>query len=157
MNEERAKSFAGYLLASRMYTCDEIYKRLIRKGCDDETAEKVVAEFCSAGILNDEKYAEMYIYDALNIHMKGFYRIKQELLRKGIAASVIERAAEGMEDDAEDRLLEYARQRFGDRVFTDYREIEKAKAHLLRRGYSFSDINRCFRALDIKVSRGDDD
>lgn len=157
MEKERAISFAGHLLASKMYTCDEIYKRLLRKGCENELAEEVVAEFCKAGVLDDGRYAEMYVHDAVNIQAKGFYRIKQELLRKGIASSVVEKAFEGMEENCEDSLTEYVRMRFGDRHFTDMRELEKAKAHLLRRGYGFSEINRCFRALDIKITGGDTD
>lgn len=157
MNKERAISFAGHLLAAKMYTCDEIYKRLLRKDCDEEIAEEVVAEFCKAGVLDDCRYAEMYVHDAVNIHAKGFYRIKQELLRKGIASSVVEKAFEGMEEDCEEGLTEYVRMRFGDKQFNDMRELEKAKAHLLRRGYSFSEINRCFRALDIRITGGDTD
>ena len=155
MNAERAKGFVAYLLASKMYTCKEIYQKLLRKGCDEDTAEQVVNDFCSAGLLNDEEYAKMYIHDAVNIHNKGFYRIKQELVKKGIASSVIDRAAEESEDDIGNQLMEYVKLKFGDREFEDRGELEKAKAHLLRRGYSISDINKCFRTLDIKVNRGD--
>ncbi len=155
MEIEKAKKFAAYLLSSKPYTCKEIYYRLIMKKFDEETAEGVVTEFCRAGILNDEEYAAMYVHDAVNIHMKGAFRIKQELLKKGIASNIIDRAIQSVDDDEENQLREYVELRFGDKIFEERRDIEKAKAHLLRRGYGISEINKCFNELGIKISRGD--
>ena len=157
MDIEAAKRQAAKLISYKMYTCGEVFKRLVQKGCDNETAERVVAEFCKAGILNDEEYAKMYIHDASEISLKGMFRIKQELLAKGIAASVVERAIADSEVDTEAQLENYVELRFGDKHFSDYKEIEKAKAHLARRGFSIPDINRVFKKLNITVKRGEDD
>lgn len=154
MELERAKKYTANLLSSKMYTCREVYQRLVRKGFGEEIAEQTVGEFCRAGILDDAQYAEMYIHDAINIHMKGMFRIKQELIKKGIAPGIIDRAIQNSEEDTLSQLIEYVKLRFGDREFSDRRDIEKAKAHLLRRGYSYSDINKCFDELDIKVDGG---
>ncbi len=160
MERERGKKLAASYLSSRMHTCKETVDFLIRKGIDEETAEDVVGEFCAAGILDDADYARCYVHDAVNINAKGEYRIKQELLRKGVAGSVIDKALAEFREEAGDRLEEYVRRRYGDTVFTDRREIEKAKAHLARRGYGFDDIRRCFDKLDIRVQKenydGDD-
>lgn len=157
MDIEAAKRVAAKLISYKMYTCSEVFKRLVQKGCDSETAEMVVADFCRAGILNDEEYAKMYIHDAALISLKGMFRIKQELIAKGIAASVVERAISDSEIDIEAQLESYVAFRFGDRIFSDYKDIEKAKAHLARRGFSIPDINRVFKKLNITVKRGDDD
>lgn len=152
-----AKKLAAKWIGFKMYTCHEIYKKLIQKGCEEDIAETVVAEFSKAGILNDEEYAKLYIHDAAVIGLKGIYRIKQELHLKGIASSVIEKAISSSPLDMEAKLKEYIELRFGSKEFSDYKELEKAKAHLLRRGFSISDINRCFRELNIKIVRGEDD
>lgn len=157
MEKEKAKRYAASVLSSRMYTCKEVVDRLVRKGFDTELAEEVVGEFCAAGVLDDAEYARCYVHDAINIGMKGEYRIKQELLRKGVAGSVIDKALAEFEDDTEKQLEEYVQLRFGNTVFTDRRDIEKAKAHLARRGYSYTDIRRCFENLDIRVQKPDDD
>lgn len=157
MDIEAAKRVAAKLISYKMYTCSEVFKRLVQKGCDSETAEMVVAEFCRAGILNDEEYAKMYIHDATVISLKGMFRIKQELIAKGIATSVVERAIADSEIDTEAQLESYVELRFGDRIFLDYKDIEKAKAHLARRGFSIPDINRVFKKLNITVKRGEDD
>ncbi len=152
-----AKKIAAKIISLKMHTCREVYQRLLRKGCDEQTAEEAVAEFCRAGILNDAEYAKAYIHDNTVIGLKGMYRIKQELLAKGVAASVIDKAAMEADIDIEEQLKSYVELRFADRVFENYKDIEKAKAHLMRRGYSISDINRCFKELNISVSRGDGD
>ena len=157
MDIEAAKKVAAKLISYKMYTCSEVFKRLVQKGCDSETAEMVVAEFCRAGILNDEEYAKMYIHDASAVSLKGMFRIRQELLAKGIATSVVERAIADSEVDTEAQLESYVELRFGDRIFSDYKDIEKAKAHLARRGFSIPDINRVFKKLNITVKRGEDD
>ncbi len=151
-----AKRIAAKMISFKMHTCREVYEKLLNKGCDKQTAEEAVAEFCKAGILNDAEYAKAYIHDGTAIAFKGMYRIKQELLAKGIAASVIDKAVMETEVDVEEQLKNYVELRFSDRVFKDYKDIEKAKAHLMRRGYGISDINRCFKELNITVNRGDE-
>ena len=155
MELEKAKKYALYLLSSKMYTCRELCQRLVNKGYDEEIAEQTVGFLCEKGLLNDEQYAEYYIHDATSISMKGMHRIKQELIKKGIASSVIDKAMQNAEVDTADQLMEYVKSRFADKIFSDRRDIEKAKAHLLRRGFGYSEINECFRALDIKVNGGE--
>ena len=154
MEYEKAKGAAAKLIAQKMYTCNEIHQRLIRKGFSSETAERVVSEFAGAGILNDEEYAKMYIHDAVCVNMKGMYRIKHELMKKGIAASVIEKAEMETEVDGNAQLEGYVELKFGGKVFSDWKEVEKAKAHLVRRGFGIYDINKCFDKLGIKAEWG---
>ncbi len=155
MELEKAKKIAAGLLSYKMYTCSEILKKLCQKGIAEDVAEKTVAEFCRAGILDDCEYARMYIHDGMFVNMKGLFRLKQELFQKGVASSVIEKASEEFEENIQDQLREYVELRFGDKEFSDWKELEKAKAHLVRRGFGIYDINRCFDDLDIKVKKGD--
>ena len=157
MEFEKAKKIAAKLISFKMYTCNEITQKLTQKEISRDVAEMVVGEFCKAGILDDLEYAKAYIHDGIYVHLKGMYRIKQELIKKGVASSVIERAMQETEVDADDSLTEYVRLRFGDREFSDRTELEKAKAHLVRRGFAISDINKCFDNLGIKLKRSDTD
>lgn len=156
MEFEKAKKIVAKLISFKMYTMNEVYKKLIQKGISNEIAEQTVAEFCKAGILNDEEYAKAYIHDGLLVNMKGAFRIKQELIQKGIASSIVEKAFKDTEIDEESMLEEYVRLRFDGKVFSDWKEIEKAKAHLARRGFGLYEINKCFENLGIKVVRGED-
>ncbi len=151
MEFDKAKKITANLISFKMYTCKEILQKLMQKGISQEVAEAVVGEFCKAGILDDAEYAKAYIHDGIYVHMKGMYRIKQELIQKGVASSIIEKAIQDSEIDTEDSLAEYVRLRFGDKEFSDRKELEKAKAHLVRRGFGIYDINKCFDNLGIKV------
>lgn len=155
MDLEKAKKYAVQLLSYKMYTCREIFQKLTAKGYSDNVAELTVAALCEAGILNDEQYASFYIHDAASVNLKGMFRIKQELLKKGIASSIIDKAIQNSDIDTAVQLAEYVRLKFADKAFSSAKELEKAKAHLLRKGYSYSEINKCFNSLDIKVNGGD--
>lgn len=157
MNIEQAKKFVAKKIGFKSYTCQEIYRKLVQSGCEKEVAEETVSEFCKAGILNDEEYTKMYIHDAASIGFKGMYRIRQELGAKGISSTVIDRAISDTEIDEGELLEKYVLIRFGESLFADFKELEKAKTHLMRRGYGIYEINRCFKKLGIGVSRGDID
>ena len=152
MDIERAKRYALNLLSLRMYTCKEVYERLVRKGADTEDAEEIVASLIKTGILDDKKYAEYYIHDAASISGKGAYRIKQELIKKGIAAKIADEALKETEVSFKDEILEYTRMKFGENIEVSYKEMEKIKSHLARRGDLYGEISDCLDELGITAS-----
>ena len=155
MDYEKCKKYALNLVNTRMYTCSEINERLLRKGADKENAERVVTELMTLGILDDRKYAEYYIEDAVRAN-KGVYRIKQELYKKGIASALIDELTKGQSADVFSALLEYARFKFGEKCEYSYKEYSNIKAHLARRGYSYGEIESCLEELEITYLRGEE-
>ena len=142
MDKKARNAAAGFLLY-KMYTCREIYDRLRRKGFEKELAEQVVAEFVKAGYLDDRRYAQMYVEDEAKLAAKGKFRIRQELLRKGVASSIIDEVMDDAEFDTEACLREYISQRNLCDNIHSRKDLERLKARLARRGYSLSEINRC--------------
>jgi len=141
--ERKARNTAAGLLSNKMYTCREIYDRLCRKGFEKELAETVVSEFAAAGYLDDRRYAELYVEDESKLGAKGKFRIRQELLRKGVASSIIDEVMEDMEVDTESVLREYISLRNLCDEIHSRKDLERLKARLCRRGYSLGEINRC--------------
>ena len=140
---QKATKTAGNILGRRMHTCKELFDKLCKKGYSKEVAEIVVSDFISAGYLDDRKYVEMYIYDAINISAKGMYRIRQELKLKGISDSVIDDILMDEDFDSVSALKEYIYQRrLCDNIHSK-KDLKKLKARLIRRGYSYSEINAC--------------
>lgn len=150
--KERARRIAANLTAARMYTCKEIYDRLIRKKISADTAEEVVGEFAAAGVLDDSVYAKFYIEDALRLQAKGMFRIRRELMQKGISGSIIDAAAAETADeiDTKEALRTYLSPRLMPSDIRSRRDLEKLKAKLLRRGYSVQDISACLDDYDFK-------
>ncbi len=144
---ERAKKYGLYCLNIKNLTEQELYDKLVKKGYEDVAAE-VLADFVKAGLLNDRDYAYMYISDGINIKCKGLYRLGQELIRKGVSKSVINEVSQGFTEDCYNSLAEFVRVRYGDCEIEDRKALEKIKAQLLRRGYSYGEIRRCFDEFD---------
>ncbi len=142
---QRAQNVAANILSRKMYTCKELFERLCKKGFDKEIAESVVADFISAGYLDDKRFAELYVEDSIRIGAKGIYRIKQELRLKGISDTVIQNAIEECEADSAEALCDYVEQRQLYQNVHNRHDLEKLKARLVRRGYSLNEVNLCLK------------
>lgn len=152
---EKAKKIAAGIIGYRMYTCREVYDKLLKKGIDSEVAQEVVGEFQSAGVLDDRTYALAYATDSVNLNGKGIYRIRQELYKKGIARSIIDEVCETLAENTFASLCEYVESRnLCDGINTRY-DLEKLKARLARRGYSPSEIRECLRQYTFDFKEED--
>ncbi len=140
-----------------MYTASEIFGKLCLKGAEKEEAEKTVAELIGAGLIDDRKYADFYIHDAALLSGKGAYRIRQELIKKGVSSSIIDEALSNAELSFKSSCTEYARLKFGEDFEVSYKELQRIKNHLARRGYSYGEIAKTLEELCIKASRGEED
>lgn len=152
-NFTKGLHLAARYLAARMYTSREIYDRLRRKGYDEETSEQIVGRLIEEKLLDDARYAEFYVADGVNLGQKGEYRIRQELLRKGVAPVLIDRAFENADVDFDAALREYVEQRLRVTKITDYKDLTRFKAALARRGYSSSEIRRVLDEYDFDFGR----
>ena len=140
---KKARNTAAGYLSQRMYTCREIHLRLCRKGFSEDVAEQVVAEFIEAGYLNDALFAKLYAEDQIKMCAKGSYRIRQELLQKGVAAGIIDDALKEAEADTMTALREFVEMRNLCDTVHSRKDLEKLKARLARRGYSPGEIRQC--------------
>ena len=125
----------------------ELYDKLCQKGYEEYAAE-IVSEFKRAGVLNDKDYAYMYISDGVNINFKGLYRLREELLKKGVDKEIIDSVSEEFYEASYNSLLSFVRSHYGEEEGMDRKSLEKLKARLLRRGYSYSEIRECFDEFD---------
>ena len=139
---QRALDTAAAMLGRKMYTCKELCDRLIKKGFLKEYA---------AGYLDDFRYAQLYIEDAVRLGAKGMYRIRQELYQKGISDSIIAKAMEESETDERAALYEYVTARHLFDHIHSRRDLEKVKARLVRRGYSLRDIQSVIEKAEISL------
>jgi len=143
----KAKRYAVNLISRRMYTKSEVYERLIKKGFEKEISQSVTDELEGLGYINDAEYSRLYFEENIKVRAKGVYRISRELMQKGVPREVIDSASEEFEEDVYSSLREYVNLKVRGEMPTEYKEIEKLKAHLVRRGYKISDINRVLSDL----------
>ncbi len=147
-----ARNYILYCLSIKMYTKKELSDKLKKKNYSDEIISEALNSLEENGIINDYDYAFAYLHDNLNIKAKGLFRIKQELYLKGISREVVETVISENTADTLAPLMDYVRLRYGEDCTMPQKEFEKAKAHLIRRGFSASEIRQCFENLSIKAN-----
>ncbi|MBQ2890611.1 MAG: regulatory protein RecX [Clostridia bacterium] len=143
----KARNYGAYCLGKKFLTEEELYKKLCDKGYS-EVAPEVLAEFTKAGIIDDKNYAYMYISDGINIKCKGLFRLRDELIKKGVDKGIIDAVSAEFEEDCYNSLVSFMKAHYGDEKISDRKTLDKIKAQLLRRGYSYGEIRRCFDEFD---------
>ena len=144
---EKVLKRAINVLAFKMRTVKEMSDKLMEKCDDEEIVNDVLFELCQRKLLDDLNYATLYIQDGVNLKQKGFFRIQMELEEKGVDRSVINRAIEASGVDEFAAVLNYIEIYTQGKTFEDYKDVEKLKAHLARRGFTFDVINSAVREI----------
>ena len=136
--KETALEKAAAFISDRVYSSDELKKKLIGKGYSSEDAQDAVNLLMQRGYLSDEDYAESLI-KKLEIQGKGALKIRQELRKRGIDISY----------EADDELTRALTQ--AEKLWDSSAKDEKAKAKIMRRltslGYESHIIYRVIEKL----------
>ena len=135
---EATRVAAIALLARRDFASRELSERLIKQGCEEALAARIVAELLGQGVLDDARYAQNYVtYHAGR--GQGPVRIAAELRRRGIAPELIEAAlASGPDWRALARKV--CRAKFGLQPPSSWAERARQARFLQYRGFSSDHI-----------------
>jgi regulatory protein len=134
---ERALALAAAELGRRERTMAQLRALLARRGIGEAAAVAALAELSRAGLVDDSRYARLFVEDRRRLDGWGAERIARELERRGVARELIEAqlaGAEGGRDAELRRALELLRARFP-AASSDPRQRGRAFALLIRRGY----------------------
>ncbi len=86
-----AFKLAYKLLGLRLRSVFEMEKKLKEKGFEDDLAARVIKKLEEQKYLDDEKFAEAWILDRINLQPRGSFMISMELKEKGVALEITER------------------------------------------------------------------
>jgi regulatory protein len=156
----------GYAyLNQRDRTVSEVRLQLQRKGVSEDLTEAVIQTLVEQHLLDDERFARLFVSDKRALEQWGSERIRRGLLARGIDRGLADAALDadaggrdgpgdgewGEAPESElDRALELLRRRFPTPP-ADRRERERALGVLLRKGYE-SEL-----ALDALAAHARDD
>lgn len=141
--ERQAQALAWALshINRRERTTAEMRAHLARKGVSDATAESVIEELVTQRLVDDARFAEMFVADKRTLEQWGSERIRRGLIERGVDRRLAEQALAAADDphDEEpqtelDRALELLRRRFPDPP-RERRDRDRALSMLLRKGY----------------------
>jgi regulatory protein len=134
----RALEFALRRLNRRELTTLEVRRHLERNGVDEATADAALRELGGSGLVDDARFARLFVADRRTLDGWGAERIRRTLLGRGIDRELIDSAIGTVETDDEgselDRALAVLRRRFATAP-QERRERDRALGVLLRKGY----------------------
>lgn len=153
MSEEslsKARTSALRLLKIRPRTEAELRRRLLQKGFAASLQDSVVEEFKRKGLIDDAKFARLYVTQAVHSKPMGRRALGFQLRARGIAGDVADEAiASGTKDQEE---METARQ-LAARRLTRLKGLEAAIVQrrlfgfLSRRGFSSDVVYKVVREV----------
>lgn len=136
---KKAKHRAMYILERREHSKKELFDKLL-KSYEKEVALDITDEMESLGLVDDRRFAEIFIRELSQVRGYGVLRVRNELFKKGISADIINELLGEVEKDEEvDRAVNTINRKYF-RYINDDKGIQKVIAAMLRQGFEFSVI-----------------
>lgn len=135
----RARERALYLLDAREYSYTELFKKL-EVNYDEDICYEVLNRLAELGLINDRRYAERLGEYLIEKKCFGRYRASQEMYRRGLSREIINETLDKYDEDSVVRLYELVKEKY-ERYMTDEKGINKVRNALVRKGFSYDDIN----------------
>lgn len=140
-----AKMRAVRIVSASSVSKRDLQERLVHKGESEEQAAQAVAWMEEMNLLDDRQTAEQVVSRCIRSGY-GKARAKQALYEKKIPKEYWDEVLEGYPDQQE-KIMEFLNSRL--RGSWDQRELKRTIDALVRRGHSYSDIQRCLRQLSL--------
>jgi regulatory protein len=137
---EHALKLCYRYLNHRERTIAEVRRQLERRDVPGDTIEAAISTLGDYGLLDDERFARLFVTDKRELEGWGNERIGRGLVARGIERELIADALsdgtspDGAEESELDRALAVLQRRFPNPP-RDRRERERALGVLLRKGY----------------------
>ena len=124
-------------VAMRQRSVWEVQDYLRRKDCAPELITDTISRIESLGLLDDARYAEMFVRDRQLLRPTSKRKLVLELKKKRVSQEYITRALEGLEVDESQSLQEVISKK---RKQSRYQDDEKLMQYLARQGFGYGDI-----------------
>ncbi len=146
----QARQYAFLLLSYKARTTTELKQRLARKGFSPDIASKTLQRLSELKMIDDAGYARQFAQDRVSIGHKGKWRVRGELLKRGVAREHIEEALAAAPDETG------AAKEVAEEYLARNRRLEPAVlkrrlyALLARRGFSPDTIRQVINIEDAE-------
>jgi regulatory protein len=150
----RAQTIAVNYISYRPRSSKEVADHLTKKGFSRELAKKTVQHLQKKNLINDDEFAQTFVRDRLKRKPTGAAMLRQQLLLKGIAPNLIERALKNSITDEDQQHA--AEELAAKRLRLAHSSLEKLNPmkrkrrifeYLLRHGFSSDVATRTVRVV----------
>ncbi len=139
-------------LLLRLKTEKEVRDKYSRYDDSDLYLERAIEEIKECGYIDDEKYARLYIQDAIILEKRNsIFELKQKLIQKGVSSNYIYQAISENEEE-----LNELEQKVIKKILYNKRKKEEDKviSYLYRKGFNTRNIQNA--VADYKYERDND-
>ncbi len=152
-DRERLTADLARHIARRERTCREAIDYLVRRGYRADLVEEAVNMAVAQGLIDDRRYADMYVRDRRRLRPMSRWALVKELEQKGVGPDAAEEAVAASEPPWDDltMALEALSGRY--RRWPADSRWRKASGFLQRRGFSGAIIRA---ALERAVAQDED-
>jgi len=133
------KSYVNLLFKYRLRTKRELIQRLKKKGFSDEEIEKEIENLESQGIIDDERFARIFVRGELEKNPVSKSILIKKLVEKGVNFETAKKIVEQEYD--EEKVFETAR-RIVDKLKRRGKDEKKIYEYFMRRGLPHDLIKR---------------
>ena len=130
------------IISRREHSEKEIREKLYKKFNDHKVSELVITSLIEKGLVNDYRFAEMYI---IARKRKGFgpKKIAYELLAKGVSDDI---SSQALNEEGGWRIaaLNAFNKKYKNGKADNFKELNKQKIFLQNRGFTFEEIDSVF-------------
>lgn len=99
---KKAREYAFLLLKFRPRSINEFREKLNKHGFSEDVIDKITADFKKRGLLDDAKFAKMWLADRMNLKPMGKLKLRQELKEKGISEFDIDDTFESAKNEIDE-------------------------------------------------------
>lgn len=139
-------------LLLRLKTEKDVRDKYSRYDDSDLYLERAIEEIKEYGYIDDEKYARLYIQDAIILEKRNsIFELKQKLIQKGVSSNYIYQAISENEEE-----LNELEQKVIKKILYNKRKKEEDKviSYLYRKGFNTRNIQNA--VADYKYERDND-
>ena len=140
---DRGKERALYMLDKSYKTKRYVMDKLKAGLYPESIIDKVVSFLEEINLINDLRYAEMYI--DYKRGSKSKKQIVQDLYVKGVDKKLIDQAFEESDFTDNESLKKYIEKRKNKYDLSDRKDIQKFYSYLVSKGYSYGDVKDALR------------
>lgn len=145
----RAYNRALDIISRRDHCKKELVKKLEQKMVDKQVAQDVVNAIEELGLINEEDYATRLSQELLRRKGMSVFRIRQELISRGIPREIAENAVEELDTDEKECIINLLNTKFSSRNLSDEKELRRTINALMRLGYQYSDIKNAIEEQEF--------
>jgi regulatory protein len=127
-----AENSAAHLIKFRMRAEKELERRLREKGYNEKVIDELILKLKKMGIIDDNKFAYLYMYDKVTLNKKGVIAISNDLLKLGVEKHIVDETAEKIKNEV--NMYDIAKKQ-AEKYLSTKNDFLKLRKYLFRRGF----------------------